>query len=307
MSKKDIFGRNVGKKKRKINKIGFDVDTSEEAIAYRRLMFRKAEEAHQRGDEKAYMYYMSKFAGKELDEYDDRQRVADEFEAFDDSIAQIISNRESKESQKEPLFGRRKTTVVEEDYDNFYERLAKEQKPDTIDYSNIIMGNTRRILPESYEPVQGKVKIKDGASAKLDYNDIPLLNYKDSLLLKKLSVEGNQLNAEIDISTQTMKVNGKKVIPLTQGMCLTIDSLIKSAILDYVNDKKSSDVSKDDDVKVNYVPEPKVEVKEEPIQRKPEVVEPVLSHTVSYEDTDEDDMDSIDIDADGGFVPFRRS
>ncbi len=305
MSKKDIFGRNVGKKKRKIDKIGFDVDTSEEAIAYRRLMFRKAEEAHQRGDEKAYMYYMSKFAGKELDEYDDRQRVADEFEAFDDSIAQIISNRESKESQKEPLFGRRKTTIVEDDTDDsdtFYARIAKNLKPSDRDYSNVIMSQTRRILPEEYEPVEGKVKIKNRDGIK----DVDDLDYKDSLLLKKLSVEGNQLNAEIDISTQTMKVNGKKVIPLSQGMCLTIDSLIKSAILDYVNDKKSSDVSKDDDVKVNYVPEPKVEVREEPIQpqtKKPEVVEPV-----HYEDTDEDtDMDSIDIDADGGFVPFRRS
>jgi hypothetical protein len=299
MSKKDIFGRNLSKKKRKIDKIGFDVDTSEEAIAYRRLMFRKAEEAHQRGDEKAYMYYMSKFAGKELDEYDDRQRVADEFEAFDDSIAQIISNRQSNESQREPLFGRRKTTtVVEEvshDVDTYYERLSKEQKPSGRDYSNVIMSNTR-IIPEDYKPIpEGKLTIKDNSS----------LDYKDSLLLKKLSVEGNELNAEIDISTQTMKVNGKKVIPLSQGMCLTIDSLIKSAILDYVNDKKSSDVSKDDDVKINYVPEPKVEVKEEPIHRKPEVVEVV--NTTSYEDDDEDDMDSIDIDADGGFVPFRRS
>lgn len=287
MSKKDIFGRNLSKKKRKIDKIGFDVDTSEEAIAYRRLMFRKAEEAHQRGDEKAYMYYMSKFAGKELDEYDDRQRVADEFEAFDDSIAQIISNRQSNESQKEPLFGRRKTTVVEVDSnsgDSYYERLAKEQKPSGRDYSNVIMSNTR-IIPEDYKPIpEGKLTIKDTSS----------LDYKDSLLLKKLSVEGNELNAEIDISTQTMKVNGKKVIPLSQGMCLTIDSLIKSAILDYVNDKKSSDVSKDDDVKVNYVPEPK-----------PEVVEVV--NTTSYEDNEDDDMDSIDIDADGGFVPFRRS
>lgn len=298
MSKKDIFGRNLSKKKRKIDKIGFDVDTSEEAIAYRRLMFRKAEEAHQRGDEKAYMYYMSKFAGKELDEYDDRQRVADEFEAFDDSIAQIISNRQSNESQKEPLFGRRKTTtVVEEvshDVDTFYERLAKDQKPSGRDYSNVIMSNTR-IIPDEYKPIDGKLTIKDTHD----------LDYKDSLLLKKLSVEGNELNAEIDISTQTMKVNGKKVIPLSQGMCLTIDSLIKSAILDYVNDKKSSDVSKDDDVKINYVPEPKVEVNEEPIHRKPEVVEVV--NTPSYEDNDEDDMDSIDIDADGGFVPFRRS
>lgn len=298
MSKKDIFGRNLSKKKRKIDKIGFDVDTSEEAIAYRRLMFRKAEEAHQRGDEKAYMYYMSKFAGKELDDYDDRQRVADEFEAFDDSIAQIISNRQSNESQKEPLFGRRKTTVVEEDsngVDSYYERLAKDQKLSGIDYSSVIMSNTR-IVPEEYKPIpEGKLTIKDNSS----------LDYKDSLLLKKLSVEGNELNAEIDISTQTMKVNGKKVIPLSQGMCLTIDSLIKSAILDYVNDKKSSDVSKDDDVKINYVPEPKVEVKEEPIQRKPEVVEVV--NTTSYEDNEDDDMDSIDIDADGGFVPFRRS
>ena len=298
MSKKDIFGRNLSKKKRKIDKIGFDVDTSEEAIAYRRLMFRKAEEAHQRGDEKAYMYYMSKFAGKELDEYDDRQRVADEFEAFDDSIAQIISNRQSNESQKEPLFGRRKTTVVEEDsngVDSYYERLAKEQKPSGRDYSNVIMSNTR-IIPDEYKSIpEGKLTIKDSHD----------LDYKDSLLLKKLSVEGNELNAEIDISTQTMKVNGKKVIPLSQGMCLTIDSLIKSAILDYVNDKKSSDVSKDDDVKVNYVPEPKVEVKEEPIHRKPEVVEVV--NTTSYEDNEDDDMDSIDIDADGGFVPFRRS
>lgn len=298
MSKKDIFGRNLSKKKRKIDKIGFDVDTSEEAIAYRRLMFRKAEEAHQRGDEKAYMYYMSKFAGKELDDYDDRQRVADEFEAFDDSIAQIISNRQSNESQKEPLFGRRKTTVVEEvshDVDSYCDRLTKEQKLSGIDYSSVIMSNTR-IIPEDYKPIpEGKLTIKDTSS----------LDYKDSLLLKKLSVEGNELNAEIDISTQTMKVNGKKVIPLSQGMCLTIDSLIKSAILDYVNDKKSSDVSKDDDVKVNYVPEPKVEVKEEPIQRKPEVVEVV--NTPSYEDNDDDDMDSIDIDADGGFVPFRRS
>ncbi len=301
MSKKDIFGRNLSKKKRKIDKIGFDVDTSEEAIAYRRLMFRKAEEAHQRGDEKAYMYYMSKFAGKELDEYDDRQRVADEFEAFDDSIAQIISNRQSNESQKEPLFGRRKTTVVEEDstgVDSYYERLAKEQKPSDMDYSRLIIGENRRTV-EEFKPLPEGQKIKIPYTGDLDY--------KDSLLLKKLSVEGNELNAEIDISTQTMKVNGKKVIPLSQGMCLTIDSLIKSAILDYVNDKKSSDVSKVDDVKVNYVPEPKVEVKEEPIQRKPEVVEVVPSHTVSYEDTDEDDMDSIDIDADGGFVPFRRS
>ena len=298
MSKKDIFGRNLSKKKRKIDKIGFDVDTSEEAIAYRRLMFRKAEEAHQRGDEKAYMYYMSKFAGKELDDYDDRQRVADEFEAFDDSVAQIISNRQSNESQKEPLFGRRKTTVVEEDsngVDSYYESLAKDQKLSGIDYSSVIMSNTR-IIPEDYKPIpEGKLTIKDTSS----------LDYKDTLLLKKLSVEGNELNAEIDISTQTMKVNGKKVIPLSQGMCLTIDSLIKSAILDYVNDKKSSDVSKDDDVKVNYVPEPKVEVKEEPIQRKPEVVEVV--NTTSYEDNEDDDMDSIDIDADGGFVPFRRS
>lgn len=299
MSKKDIFGRNLSKKKRKIDKIGFDVDTSEEAIAYRRLMFRKAEEAHQRGDEKAYMYYMSKFAGKELDEYDDRQRVADEFEAFDDSIAQIISNRESNESQKEPLFGRRKTTVVEEesnDADTSYSRIPKDLKPSDMDYSRLIIGENRRTV-EEFKPLPEGQKIKIPYTGDLDY--------KDSLLLKKLSVEGNQLNAEIDISTQTMKVNGKKVIPLSQGMCLTIDSLIKSAILDYVNDKKSSDVSKDDDVKVNYVPEPKVEVKEEPIQRKPEVVEVV--NTTSYEDNEDDDMDSIDIDADGGFVPFRRS
>ena len=226
MSKKDIFGRNLSKKKRKINKIGFDVDTSEEAIAYRRLMFRKAEEAHQRGDEKAYMYYMSKFAGKELDEYDDRQRVADEFEAFDDSIAQIISNRQSNESQKEPLFGRRKTTVVEEDsngVDSYYERLAKEQKPSGRDYSNVIMSNTR-IIPEDYKPIpEGKLTIKDTS----------ILDCKDSLLLKKLSVEGNELNAEIDISTQTMKVNGKKIVEITVSVIMILLDLSELYVIKF--------------------------------------------------------------------------